>query len=121
MFLATVSKPRQLLATRYIQEVNRADLTRALVEVKELLTCLSPGFTVLVDLSQLTGMDSDCAAEIGLLMEDFTRAGVGRVIRLIPDVTKDIGFNILGVFHYPNDLPIMNCQSFKEVVQLLEP
>lgn len=121
MFLATVSKPRQLLATRYILEVQRGDLTRGIHEVKELLSVLSPGFTVLVDLSQLTGMNPECATEISVLMESFTRAGVGRVVRVIPDESKDIGFNILGAFHYPKELPVMNCQSFEEAAQLLEP
>lgn len=121
MFLATVNQPRQLLVTRYIDAVDAEELQRGLLEVRELLATLSPGFTLLVDLSQLAEMDAACASQIGLFMEHFTHAGLGRVVRVIPDGSKDIGFNILGAFHYPKDLPVANCQSFAEAAHLLEP
>jgi hypothetical protein len=120
MFLATVSKSRQLLVTRYLNEVRRGELVQGLTEVNELYSQLSPGFTVLVDLTQLTEIDPECATEVGALMESFVGAGVGRVVRVIPDDSKDIGFNIMGVFHYPKGLPVMNCQNFQEAARFLE-
>jgi hypothetical protein len=120
MFLASVNKPRQLLLTRYIGNVRQGELSRACAELKSLLAELQPGFTALVDLSQLTDMDPECATEVGTFMEAFTRAGIGRVVRVIPDHTKDIGFNILGVFHYPHGLSVVNCESFADAARALE-
>lgn len=121
MFLATINKPRQLLVTHYIEDVGPDELARSVAEVRQLLASLSPGFTLLVDLSQLHSMDPDCARPIGEIMEQLVAAGVGRVIRVIPDVSKDIGFNILGIFHYPKELSVTNHATFKEAITFLAP
>jgi anti-anti-sigma regulatory factor len=120
MFLATISKSRQLLVTRYLEDVQPEQLVRGREELRSLLAELSPGFTLLVDLSQLTSMHSNCAGQIGSFMEQFARAGIGHVVRVIPDGTKDIGFNILGAFHYPKELTVTNCETSKEAIPLLE-
>ena len=39
-------------------------------------------------------------------MENIVAAGVGQVIRIVPDSSKDIGFSILAAFHYPSVLPV---------------
>jgi hypothetical protein len=64
-------------------------------------------------------MAVECQAEIGLQMEAFDRAGVSLVVRVIPDETKDIGLNILTIFHYQNQPQVATCRSLTEAAGIL--
>jgi hypothetical protein len=52
-------------------------------------------------------------------MELVGKSGVGLVVRVLPDPSKDIGMNILTVFHYPQHLQVVTCQSVTEAVKVL--
>ena len=119
MFLATANKGKQLLYTSYIQHVTTDEIQRGLSEVQPLLADLSPGFHLLVDLSHVESMDINSAPEIGRLMELIDQSGVGLVVRVIPDPDKDIGMNILTVFHYPHQPRIVTCKTLAEALQEL--
>jgi hypothetical protein len=41
------------------------------------------------------------------------------VVRVIPDPTKDIGLNILSVFHYRHRVRVVTCQTMEEAARLL--
>jgi hypothetical protein len=45
--------------------------------------------------------------------------GVALVVRVVPDPTKDIGFNILSLFHYPHRPPAVTCKTMVEAARLL--
>ena len=117
MFLASSNKTRQLLHLSYIQRVQPAELQRGRADLTALLAELAPGFRVLVDFGRLEAMEIDCVPEIGLGMELMDQRGVGLVVRVIPDPSKDIGVNILTVFHYPHGLPVITCQNLDEAVR----
>jgi len=119
MFLATSNRTRQLLLLSYIQRVRPEELERGREDVKTLLADLPPGFRLLADLSRLESMDLDCMKEIGRTMELFDRGGVGMIVRVIPDPGKDIGFNILTLFHYPHHPQIVTCKTMTEAAGLL--
>jgi anti-anti-sigma regulatory factor len=72
-----------------------------------------------VDLSDLDFMGLDCMTELGRLMELIGQAGAGLVVRVIPDPSKDIGMNILTVFHYPQQLQVVTCNNLAEAVKAL--
>ena len=114
MFLVTSNKMNALVVLRYIGIVPAAELEHGEVEIRSLVAEMSPGFRLLQDLSQLETMNADCLPVIGRLMEFFDGSGVGLVVRVIPDPTKDIGFNILTVFHYPSKPQIITCQTLLE-------
>jgi hypothetical protein len=120
MFLATANPARQLLYSSYIQHVTAEDIRRGLEDTKTLLAGLSPGFRLLVDLSQLESFDLEGVAEIGRLMELIDRSGVGMVVRVIPDPDKDIGMNILSVFHYPHHPRIVTYKTMAEALRALQ-
>jgi|ERR1043166_935041 hypothetical protein len=111
MFLVTANKVRQLLYLSFIGQVSVAQLQQGRQDVVSLLADLENGFRVLADLSRLDGMDINCATEIGRVMELCDQKGVGLVIRIIPDPSKDIGLNILTQFHYRLRPRIMTCNS----------
>jgi hypothetical protein len=120
MVLVTLNKARQLLLLSYSGEVHPDQLDRAEADVRALEADLKPGFRVLADLSDLESMDLDCLKGLGRLMEMSDKAGVGMVVRVIPDPYKDIGFNILTIFHYANRPQIVTCKSMTEAGKSLE-
>jgi len=120
MFLATVSKPKQLLYLSFIGRVSVEQLERGRDDIVELLSDLNGGFRLLTDLSRLDSMDVNCATEIGKVMELCEQKGVSLVIRIVPDPTKDIGLKILSLFHYRLRPRIMTCNSFAEAEDALQ-
>ena len=119
MFLAASNPSRQLLVLHYIGRIQAAELRRGFEDIHKLLADLPSGFRLLVDLSHSESLDLDCVPELGRMMDLIGRASVGVVVRVIPDPQKDIGFNILSVFHYPHHPRIITCQTTAEAGQLL--
>ena len=119
MVLATISKPKQLLYLSYIGQVSVEEVKEGLNDLVTLLEDLSSGFRVLADLSNLNRMDHKCATEIGKAMELCDQKGVGLVVRIIPDPRKDIGMNILTVFHYRHRPRIVTCENLVEAAEVL--
>jgi hypothetical protein len=119
MFLATTNKTRRLLYLNYIQNVTVAELERGYHEVEMLLADFPADFRMLADLGRLESMDVACAEIIGKTMEMLDRRGVEMVVRVIPDPAKDIGLNIISIFHYPNRPRIVTCQTMAEAASAL--
>ncbi len=120
MFLATVNKPKQLLLLSYIQRVRAEELEKGRKDIVALLADLASGFRLVTDFSRLDSMDVDCAKEIGKVMELCEQRGVGAVIRIIPDPEKDIGMNILSMFHYRRHPRIITCKDLPEAARHLQ-
>ncbi len=119
MLLVTVNLSKQLLYVSFVGEVRPEAFPPGRAELAAVLQEFSPGFRYLVDFSQLVAMDADCAVEIGLTMDFIREAGVGQLARVIPDPTKDIGINILTLFHYPHELKVTNHETLAEALQAL--
>lgn len=119
MLLATSNTAKQLLCLTYAQRVSPAELQNGQEDVKALLAGLSPGFRLLADLSQVDSIDLECAPEIGRLMELTDQAGVGLVVRVVPDPNKDIGMNILAVFHYLHHPRMVTCDTLTGAMRAL--
>ena len=119
MFLATSNRTKQLLLLSYIQQVRAEELNHGQGDIQALLAELKPGFRLLVDFSRLESMDPDCMTEIGRAMELIDQSGVAMVVRVIPDPRKDIGMNILAIFHYMHHPQTAVCQTMTEAAKLL--
>lgn len=119
MVLVTANKAKQLLYVSYIERVSRGELERGRQEIAGLIAELQPGFRLLTDLSRLEAMAVDCAPELGKLMELIDQSGVSLVVRVIPDPKKDIGLNILTLFHYRNRPQFISCEKLSEAAQHL--
>jgi hypothetical protein len=120
MLLVSSNKPRQLLQIRFIGEVRPEEFQNARADLLAEMDGLAPGFHYLVDFSQFESMGLDCTLEVGRIMDLITKAGVGRVVRVIPDSSKDIGMTILTIFHYPRELPVVTCQNLPEAAKALK-
>jgi hypothetical protein len=119
MFLATSSKSEQLLFLSYVGHVSVQELEQGRADLLLLLDELSPGFRLLADLTQLDNMDVNCATEIGKVMEVCSERGLDMVVRVVPDPAKDIGLNILSLFHYRPKPRIVTCRCMLEAGDVL--
>jgi diguanylate cyclase (GGDEF)-like protein len=80
----------------------------------EELPKLKKGFSVLTDLSELDNIDLDCRQNIEKMMDICNKFGASTVVRIIPDQSKDIGFNIMSSFHYEPKVKIHTCSSLEQ-------
>jgi len=119
MLLVTSNKAKELLYVSYFGPVRLKELLRSGKDLTAQLRELSPGFRLLADFSQMESMDLDCAPELGRIMDLIGQAGVGLVVRVMPDSRKDIGLNILTVFHYPHRPKVVTCQNPTEAAKAL--
>jgi hypothetical protein len=119
MILALTNKAMRLLYVGYLQRVQSKDLQRGFEEIRVLLADLAPGFNLLVDLERLESIEPTSAAPIGEVMDLLAQHGVGTVVRVIPDPAKDIGLNILSLFHYPHHPRVVTCKTMDEAAKLL--
>jgi len=120
MVLVTSNKPKGLLCVNYIEKVSPAELEDALGEIQEQLADLPTGMRLLADLSQLESMDPECMTQIGRTMDLLDQKGVSLIVRVIPDPSKDIGLNILTIFHYPRQPRIITSPSLAQALHELE-
>ena len=120
MVLVTANKTKRLLYLRFIDHVTLDEIRRSQNDARTLLADFPEGFRLLTDLDRLQSMDIDCAMEIGEMMDIFKQSGIELVVRIIPDTQKDIGLNILSVFHYGRDLRTVSCETMAEALQLLK-
>jgi hypothetical protein len=120
MFEVEVDKPKNLLKIRYAQHVGPEDTQRVEAKIPTLLADLRPGFRLLTDLSGLESMDLDCVPYIKRMMDSCNKKGIEMVVRVIPDPHKDIGLNILSLFHYRRRVRIVTCETLEEAMRVLE-
>ena len=119
MFKVEVDKPANLLAISYSGSIGPKEIMRCEEQAKSLLKDLTSGFRLLTDLTELESMDLDCLPSIKRMMDFSNKNGVDMVVRVIPDPKKDIGLNILSLFHYEKRVRIVTCKTLKEASAVL--
>lgn len=120
MFRIELDQAGNGLTIGYAGHVNAGEAGRCAEEVRLALTQLKPGFRLRVDLTELASMDPACSPVIGSIMEQCNARGVSEVVRIVPDPRRDIGLQILSLFHYRNDVRIVTCSSAAEASRLLD-
>jgi hypothetical protein len=119
MLLVTSNKAKQLLYVSYVGPVRLEDFQRGGEDLAAQLKELSPGFRLLTDFSQLESIGTDCVPEMGRVMDLIGVADVGTIVRVIPDPGKDIGMNILTIFHYRHRPQVVTCRTMAEATRAL--
>lgn len=107
-------KSKNLLTIRFSGKVLPAETQFSTGRIKALLADLRPGFQLLTDMAALASMDPACLADVKNNMDLCNRKGISKVVRVIPDPKKDIGFNILSLFHYRRGISFVTCASLEE-------
>ena len=119
MFQAEADKAKNVLHVTYRQRVGPEETRRCAEAVQRLVAELPPGFRLLTDLSGLETMDLACVPHIEQMMDLCNKKGVETVVRVIPDPHKDIGFNIMSLFHYRRRVRIVTCENLEEALRVL--
>lgn len=119
MIQVQADKSRQLLRITFSQHVGAEEMLSHAETVRALVSDLQPGFRLLTDMTELESMDRACVPHLKQNMDLFREKGVAEIIRVIPDPQKDIGLNILSVFHYGRDVRIVTCENLAEAEELL--
>jgi hypothetical protein len=114
-----MNKQKRLLFLNYVQRVTPQELEVGRPEMEAALAEMPADFHLLADLSLLESMDPECTTELGRIMEMIAKHGVGLIVRVVPDASKDIGLNILTIFHYPRQPRVINCETLAEALQKL--
>jgi hypothetical protein len=120
MFEAEFDKARNLLTLRYAGRVTAADTRRLVGEMETTLADVQPGFRLLTDLSALEAMELACEPDIERMMDFCNQKGVAMVVRVIPDPHKDIGLNIMSLFHYRKGVRLVTCENISEAQRIVE-
>ena len=120
MFEIELDKSKNLLKMVFAQRVTTEETHRWKQKLTTLLGDLKPGFRLLTDLSKLESMDIACAPDIEWSMDTLDKAGISKVVRVIPDPRLDIGLNIMSAFHYRRCLTIVTCETLEEGLRAIE-
>ena len=100
-------------------KINPAQAEQNLLDIHKVIPKHRKGFKVLVDLSELENMDLTVQEPIAKAMDLLNAHGVTKVVRVIPDPAKDIGLNILSIFHYSKNVKILTVESRKDALERL--
>ncbi len=119
MFALEIDAVRNRTHVCWIGRVTAAGAVASLVQVEKMLLDMKPGFTVLTDLTKLESMEIECSTTIAKIMDLCRAKGVGTVVRVIPDPTKDIGLNILSIIHYRRGVRVITCETREEAEKVL--
>ena len=111
---------RNLVRMRYCGAVTASHMPAIVAEAERILVKMKNGFAVLADLTGLESMELECAPHISRIMDLCRIQGVGLVVRVIPDASKDIGLNILSLIHYRGKVRIVTCGTLAEAERALK-
>jgi len=119
MYQVETDVERGILRLTFSQHVSAAEAKSCRDAVATSLASLAPGFCILTDLSELVEMDFACAPDIRGIMDLCQAKGVSRIVRIIPDIRKDIGFTLMSYFHYGRNVVMVTCASMAEAIERL--
>src|SRR5437588_11051789 len=114
-----VDEPKRLLVIRLHGAVGQEETEKGLDQIKSGLAKLKSGFRLLADLTELESMNVACAPHIEKAMDLCNEKGASLVVRVIPDPHRDIGLQIMSIFHYGGDVQIITCESLAEAEEIL--
>jgi hypothetical protein len=115
-FVIEPEATRNIITLRYRGHVTAAEFSAAQPKVELLIAEMKVGFTILADMSELELMDLECGPYISHVMDLCRQQGVGKVVRVMPDPSKDIGINILSIIHYRGKVPIATYETLAEAL-----
>src|ERR1700746_756066 len=117
MYTVELDRSKRLLTISAVQTVTAEEANLAAQQIRELVRDVTPGFHVLADFRWLESMDSAAARHIAKIMDALTEKKVASVTRVMPDPHKDIGLNILSLFHYGPNVTITTFEKLADAVQ----
>ena|SRR5947209_6759139 len=119
MFVVEVDNQKRFVVISVAGRVTADEVKAAAQRVREITAQVEPGFVGLADFRWLESMATGAAPFIAEIMDAFAAKKVSAVVRVVPDIHKDIGLNILSHFHYGPEIRIFTVDTLAEAIQLL--
>jgi anti-anti-sigma regulatory factor len=119
MYHSEIEESTNLLQVRYTGHVDAEQTRRCAMECEAAVRKLRPGFRLFTDMTHLEEMDLACVPHLKRMMDLCDKGGVELVVRVIPDPHKDIGLNIMSLFHYRKRVRIVTCKDLAEAQKIL--
>lgn len=119
MFKIEIDPDKNTLEIHFQDSFDSEQGRELISELSKRIYALKPGFRMLTDLSTLTNMDIETHKSIDQIMELCNKHKVSKVVRVIAKDTRDIGFNIMSLFHYSHGVIIHTCDSLEKAQQEL--
>ena len=120
MVTVQIDSTQNVLVIRYTGRVGPDEAERCLEQVRLALPGIQPHFRVLTDLTALESMDVNCRPYLTSIMDVCNASGVAGVVRIIPDPKRDIGLQIMSLFHYGGDVKVITCETADDAMKALE-
>lgn len=120
MFSFTIDNPRNIVRIKITGTIHPQDAEAFHSDMEQTVPKLKKGFKILTDMTRLKKMDTDAHTVIGKTMDLFNQYGVSKIVRVIPSDEKDIGFNILSLFHYSDHVVIHTHKTLEEAERDLD-
>src|SRR5205823_14962673 len=114
-----IEQAENLIVIRYSGRVGTEDAQQYFEEARDALSKMRPRFRLLADLTELESMDVAMAPYIENIMDLFNEKGISTVVRVIPDQIRDIGLQIMSLFHYGENVHIVTCATLEEAMSVL--
>ena len=110
---------RNVLITEFEGKIDMRQAEEFYTNFQTFLPKLGKGFKLLTDLSRAQFVDPNIQELVKRTMDLLNDQGVREIIRVIPDPERDIGFNIMSLFHYSKDVKIHTVEFREEADALL--
>ena len=117
MYTVELDRSKRVLVISAAARVTTEDARIAAQRIREVLREVSPGFHALADFRWLESMDPAAARHIAAIMDALAEKNIASVTRVMPDPHKDIGLNILSLFHYGANVKIATFETLADAVQ----
>ena len=116
MFQASADESGRILTMSYSHHVGADEMRCCLGTVRDLLENLQPGFLLLTDLTSLESMETACAPYVAEIMDLCNAKEIKTVVRVVPDPQKDIGYNLISLFH---DAPQVKTRTYDNLASAI--
>ena len=120
MIHAAYDKDNNLLRLTFEGKASSEKLQALYERLEKMAPEMKKGFRMLTDLSRLEEASLESRAEIARIMQLCNRLGVSEIVRVIPDPDRDIGLNIMSLFHYGRDVSFVAVPSLEEAEKHLK-
>jgi len=108
-----------ILTVSYSHHVTPDEVQVCFRTIRNQMHHLQRGFVMLSDLTTLESMDEACATPLGAIMELCSSRGMAATVRVIPDPSKDIGFNLISLFHFQRPVRTHTHPNLAEAMKCL--
>ena len=119
MYSVEADRDQRIFVATASGHVTAAEVAAASQQLETLLRAATPGFAVLADYRAILTMKVETARHIGRIMDQLAQKGVGLVVRVMPDPSKDIGMDILSHFHYRGAVEAATVTTMADAIALL--